>query len=150
MGQSLVKNYIHIVFATKHRQPLILPEFESELYSYLGGICTNLDCMPIKIGGYRDHVHILCFLSKKIALMKLLEELKSHSSKWMKTKDARLKNFYWQDGYGAFSINPQDVDAVRRYIENQHDHHKKKTFQEEYRSFLETYKVEYDERYVWD
>lgn len=82
--------------------------------------------------------------------MKLLEELKSHSSKWMKTKDARLKNFYWQDGYGAFSINPQDVDAVRRYIENQHDHHKKKTFQEEYRSFLETYKVEYDERYVWD
>jgi putative transposase len=98
MGQSLVKNYIHIIFSTKHRQPIILPEYENELHSYLGGTCKNLDCQPIKVGGYTDHIHILCMLSKKIALMKLLEELKSHSSKWMKTKDELLKNFYWQDG----------------------------------------------------
>ncbi len=150
MGQSLVKNYIHIVFSTKHREALIHPPYENELYSYLGGICKNLECYPIKIGGYSNHVHILCMLSKKIALMKLLEELKSHSSKWMKTKDESLKNFYWQDGYGAFSVNPAEVETVAAYIANQHEHHSKKTFQDEYRLFLKKYNVDYDERYVWD
>ncbi|MBK8520939.1 MAG: IS200/IS605 family transposase [Ferruginibacter sp.] len=150
MGQSLVKNYIHLVFSTKHRQPIILPQYEHELHSYLGGICKNLECQPIKVGGYTDHIHILCMLSKKIALMKLLEEIKSHSSKWMKTKDEFLKNFYWQDGYGAFSVNPSEVDKVVAYIANQHEHHSKKTFQDEYRAFLKKYNVEYDERYVWD
>lgn len=81
MGQSLVKNYIHIVFSTKYRQPLIKPGIEEELYRYLGGICSKLECNPVQIGGYTDHVHILCMLSKKIPLMKLLEELKAHSSK---------------------------------------------------------------------
>ena len=94
MGQSLVKNYIHITFSTKNRAPLIHPPVQRELYSYIGGICREMDCPPIKIGGYSDHIHILCMLSKKIALMKLLEEVKSHSSKWMKTKDIALKNFY--------------------------------------------------------
>lgn len=150
MAQSLVKNYIHIVFSTKNRQPLILPSVESELYSYLGGICKNLECQPIMIGGYLDHVHVLCLLSKKLALIKLLEEMKSHSSKWMKTKDDRLKEFYWQNGYGAFSVNPTEVDVAIAYIQHQHEHHRKKTFQEEYRAFLEKYKIEYDERYVWD
>ena len=150
MGQSLVKNYIHIVFGTKHRQPIILPQYEYELHSYLGGVCKNLDCQPIKVGGYTDHIHILCMLSKKIALMKLLEEVKSHSSKWMKTKDELLKNFYWQDGYGAFSVNPSEIDTVIAYIANQHEHHNKKSFQDEYRAFLKKYNVEYDERYVWD
>jgi REP element-mobilizing transposase RayT len=150
MGQSLVKNYLHIVFSTKNRKQLISPPFEDELHSYLGGICKNMECQPIKIGGHTDHVHILCMLSKKIALMKLLEEVKSHSSKWMKTKDVSLKKFYWQDGYGAFSVNPSEVDKVTAYITNQHEHHKKKTFQDEYRAFLKKYNVEYDERYVWD
>ena len=150
MGQSLVKNYLHIVFSTKYRQELIQPPYEDELHHYLGGICKNLECQPITVGGYTNHIHILCMLSKKIALMKLLEEVKSHSSKWMKTKSDDLKNFYWQDGYGAFSVNPAEVDAVITYIANQHEHHRKKTFQEEYRAFLTKYKVEYDERYVWD
>ena len=78
MGQSLVKNYLHIVFSTKHRESLIHPPVEAELYAYLGGICNNLNCTVIKVGGYTDHIHILCMLSKKIALMKLMEELKSH------------------------------------------------------------------------
>ncbi len=82
--------------------------------------------------------------------MKLLEDVKSHSSKWMKTKDESLNNFYWQDGYGAFSVNQSEVDTVIAYIANQHEHHSKKTFQEEYREFLKKYNVEYDERYVWD
>ena len=150
MGQSLVRNYVHIVFSTKYREPLIHPPYDLELYGYLGGICNNLECHVIKIGGYTDHVHILCMLSKKIALMKLVEEVKSHSSKWMKTKDYKLANFYWQDGYGAFSVNPSGVDTVKAYIERQHSHHGKKTFQQEYRGILKQHGVEYDERYVWD
>ena len=150
MGQSLVKNYLHIVFSTKHREHFIKPPYEAELHAYLGGICKKLECHPIKVGGYTEHIHILCMLSKKISLMKLLEEVKSHSSKWMKTKDNSLKNFYWQDGYGAFSVNPSQVEKVIAYIENQHEHHRKKTFQDEYRLFLKKYNVEYDERYVWD
>lgn len=150
MGQSLVKNYLHIVFSTKYRAPIIQPPYEQELHAYLGGICYNLECHPIKIGGYTDHIHILCMLSKKIALMKLLEEVKSHSSKWMKTKDISLSNFYWQDGYGAFSVNPAQVDRVVQYIDNQHKHHKKKDFQFEFRKYLNEYKIEFDEKYVWD
>ena len=105
------------------------------LYSYIGGIYKEMECHSIKIGGYTEHIHILCMLSKKIALMKLLEEVKSHSSpkgmhsqKWMKTKGTALKNFYWQNGYGAFSVNPSEIDKVIAYIENQKEHHKKKTF----------------------
>jgi REP element-mobilizing transposase RayT len=150
MSQSLVKNYLHITFSTKYRQALIFPPFEEELHSYLGGICRNLECYPVKVGGYTDHVHILCLLSKKIALMKLLEEVKSHSSKWMKTKYESLNNFYWQNGYGAFSVDPKDVDIVSAYIDNQHDHHRRIKFQDEYRALLEQYNVEYDERWVWD
>ena len=82
--------------------------------------------------------------------MKLMEELKSHSSKWIKTKGTAYQNFYWQDGYGAFSVNPREVDTVIAYIANQYEHHNKKTFQDEYRAFLKKYQVEYDERYVWD
>ncbi len=150
MGQSLVKNYVHLIFSTKHRAPLIKPSVENELHSYLGGICNNLDCQVLKIGGSTDHVHILCMLSKKIALMKLMEELKSHSSKWIKTKGLEYSNFYWQDGYGAFSVKPSEIDRVIGYIANQHEHHRKKTFQEEYRAVLTKFNVPYEEKYVWD
>lgn len=150
MGQSLVKNYLHIVFSTKYRQPLIDDKVEVELYAYLSGICKKLECTPIKIGGYTDHIHILCMLSKKIALMKLLEEVKSHSSKWIKTKGIEYQNFYWQDGYGAFSVNPVEIDVVIYYIKNQKSHHRGNSFQDEYRSILKKYGVEYDEKYVWD
>jgi putative transposase len=150
MSQSLVQNYIHIVFSTKLRQPLIQEAIEPELYAYLGGICNRLDCQIIKIGGYKDHIHILCKLSKKIALMRLLEELKSHSSKWIKTKGEEYQNFYWQGGYGAFSVNESGVEAVSKYITNQKKHHSKKNFQEEYRNLLTRNNIEFDERYVWD
>jgi len=150
MGQSLAKNYLHIVFSTKHRQKLIHPPIEEELHAYLGGISKNLECIPIKIGGHSDHVHVLCLLSKKITLIKFVEELKSSSSKWLKTKDKSLEKFYWQDGYGAFSVSPSDVETLIKYIENQKEHHREITFQEEYKIFLREYKVEYDERFIWD
>lgn len=150
MGQSLVKNYVHIIFSTKHRESLIHQPIEAELHSYLGGICNKHDCHVIKVGGYTDHIHILCMLSKQIALVKLMEELKTHSSKWIKTKGEEYRNFYWQDGYGAFSVNPAEIDVVIRYIANQHAHHGTKVFQDEYRAFLKKYKVDYEEKYVWD
>ncbi len=150
MGQSLAKNYIHIVFSTKHRQPLIHPPKERELHSYLGAVCKALQCPVIAVGGYTDHIHILCMLSKNRTLVELVQELKIRSSKWIKTQDPSLRNFYWQDGYGAFSVNPREVDVVISYIKNQHAHHSKKEFKDEFRAFLRQYRVDFDERYVWD
>jgi putative transposase len=150
MGQSLTKNYLHIVFSTKLRQPLITEDIENELFAYLGGICNELECKPIKIGGYLDHIHVLCNLSKKIALAKFMELLKANSSKWIKTKGNEFGNFYWQDGYGAFSVSEKDLPAVVNYISNQKEHHKNKDFKNEFRSILKKYNVEYDERYVWE
>ncbi len=150
MGQSLVQNYIHIIFSTKNREPFISHRIEEDLYSYLGGICNRLECTVLKIGGYRDHIHIFCMLSKKIALMKLLEEMKSHSSGWIKTKGDEFSNFYWQNGYGAFSVKHADVQSVITYISRQKEHHSQRDFKEEFRSFLKKYNVQYDEKYVWD
>ena len=150
MSQSIAQNYLHITFSTKHRKQLIMPPYEQELHSYLGGVCKKLDCQPLKVGGYTDHVHILCMLSKKIALITLIEKVKSHSSKWMKTNDESLQNFYWQNGYGAFSVSPSQVDRVIAYITKQHEHHHKMTFQDEYRAFLKKCKIDYDEQYMWD
>ena len=150
MPQSLVKLSVHIIFSTKSRQPVIDQEIENALHSYLGGICNGLDCFPIKIGGHKDHVHILSNLSKKITLIKFLEELKSHSSLWIKTQNDRYKNFYWQGGYGAFSVSPQHMEIVKQYIESQHEHHKTITFQDEYRRILRENNVAFDERYLWD
>ena len=150
MPQSHVCNCMHITFSTKNRFPFINKNIADELYKYMGGICKNLECNPIIVGGHLDHVHILCLLSQKIALMKLLEEVKSHSSGWIKTKSPELRNFYWQAGYGAFSVNPTEIDIVKKYIMEQEEHHRTKTFQEEYRAFLKKYQIDYDERYVWD
>jgi len=148
MPQSLSKVYVHITFSTKHRQNLIDNTISERLYEYLGGICKGLECNPIKVGGHRNHVHILCLLSRKIAQMKLLEEVKKQSSKWVKTIDKKYNNFYWQDGYGIFSVNPAEIEVVKKYIINQAEHHKHKNFQDEFRAFLKKYNVDFDERYV--
>jgi REP element-mobilizing transposase RayT len=150
MPQSLVQNYIHLTFSTKDRYPFIDNLIEDELYKYLGGICKNLECNPVIVGGYKDHVHILCSLSRKIALMKLVEEVKSHSSKWIKIKGDQFQKFYWQKGYGAFSIHSSQTNLVQDYIKSQHEHHRKISFQDEYRTFLKEYNIEFDEKYLWD
>jgi REP element-mobilizing transposase RayT len=150
MGQSLVKNFLHIVFSTRYREPFITAAVAPVLYDYLGGICRGLDCSPIIVGGHLDHVHILCLLSKKIALSDFVRELKGDSSRWIKLKTSTVNDFYWQKGYGAFSVSPRGVDKVKTYIMNQNEHHKKKTFKNEFRRFLRSHNVEYDERYVWD
>jgi len=123
MSQSLVLNYVHIVFSTKRRVHFIDQEIATELFGYIGGICKSLECNPVIIGGYQDHVHILCVLSRKIPLMHLVEKIKSHSSRWIKTKNPKYAKFYWQNGYGCFSVNPSEVDIVINYIKNQEEHH---------------------------
>jgi REP element-mobilizing transposase RayT len=150
MAQSLSKIYVHITFATKKRYPFIDENIKQELWAYIGGICKMLECNPIRVGGYNDHVHICCLLSKKITLIKLLEEIKKESSKWIKSKGEQYSQFYWQDGYGAFSVNPSEIERVVRYIDNQYEHHNKQSFQRELLAFLKKYEVEYDERYLWE
>jgi putative transposase len=150
MPQSLSKVYTHITFSTKNRLDLIDTAIEKSLFEYLGGICKGLECNPVKVGGYKNHVHILCTLSRKITQASLLEKLKKESSKWIKTIDAKYKDFYWQRGYGIFSVNPTEIEIVTDYIINQKAHHQSKTFQDEFRAFLKKYKIEYDEQYLWD
>ena len=150
MGQSLFVNYSHIVFSTKGRIPLIQPPHEIALYRYLAKVANEHGCHALEVGGHADHVHLLCRLSAKIAPMNLIMALKSHSSKWMKTNGDGSEKFYWQDGYGAFSVSPTEIGRVQLYIQEQHEHHRTRTFKEEYVLFLKKYKVEYDERYLWD
>jgi REP element-mobilizing transposase RayT len=150
MGQSLVQNYIHIVFSTKSRKPLISENIENQLHDYLGGIANKLECQVLKVGGHVDHIHILCCLSKKIALVTLVEKLKVQSSKWVKTLGTDFNDFYWQDGYGAFSVKPSDVLKVSRYIQRQRIHHKDLSFMDEYRRMLISCNIPFNEKYVWD
>ncbi len=149
MPQSLSKVLIHLIFSTKHREPLIPERICPRLHGYIVGILDNLNSPSLQTGGTADHVHTLFALGRTISLAEIVKEIKQSSSKWMKT-DAGVQEFSWQAGYGAFSIGESQADKVIAYIQNQAEHHRKMTFQEEFRKFLERYKVAYDERYVWD
>jgi putative transposase len=150
MPQSLANILIHIVFSTKNRAPLIRPEIEPELHPYMASICRACQCPAHAIGGTEDHIHLVCSLGRTVAVATLLEEIKKSTSKWMKTKGELYSQFSWQAGYGAFSIGQSQLDAVKKYIARQREHHRRRTFQEEFREFLAKYQVPYDERYVWD
>lgn len=149
MAQSLSKLYIHLVFHIKNNSVTIQNEDKSDLFSYMGSIIKDNDSIPILINGTKDHVHILCIMSKNIALAKLTEEIKRHSSRWIKTLNAHYKNFAWQGGYAGFSVSQSWHDKTKYYIKNQDEHHKKLTFKEELILFLKEYKIEYNERYLW-
>lgn len=148
MPQSLAKVLVHLVFSTKNRERLVSPGVRPHLHAYLVGILANLKCPSVQIGGVGDHVHILFALARTVALSQVVEELKRSSSKWMKTQGA--PQFSWQAGYGAFSVSESQAPTVARYIQNQEEHHRGVSYQEEVRRFLEEYRVPYDERYVWD
>ena len=150
MPQSLTQIYLHIVFSTKNRRPDMAQPIQEQVHAYLAGACNGLDSLPIKVGGVEDHVHILCRLSKNIAVSELLRDLKRESSKWIKTTSPELNSFHWQNGYGAFSISPSHVDELCRYISNQSIHHQQESFQDEFRRLCRKYGLEIDERYVWD
>jgi putative transposase len=150
MPQSLSVVLVHLIFSTKEREPFIRPEIEPELHAMLGGIGRDIQCTVLAVGGTADHVHLLCLLSRTVAIASLVEELKTRSSKWVKTKGNLFAKFHWQRGYGVFSVGRSQEEQVKRYIAGQKAHHRKVTFQDEVRAFLKKYGVEYDERYVWD
>jgi len=148
MPQSLVKILVHIVFSTKNRERLIDPNIENGLFGYIHGIVENNKSKLILANGTWDHIHMLISLGKVIDISQLIGDIKRESSVWM--KDNGVRRFYWQEGYGAFSIGQSQVPMVMKYIANQKEHHSKQDFQGEFRGLLQKYDVEYDERYVWD
>ena len=149
MSQSLSKLYIHLVFHVKTTSVFIRNEDKKDLYAYMGSIIKDNDSIPILINGTKDHVHILCVMSKNIALAKLTEEIKRHSSRWIKTKNKYYSSFAWQGGYAGFSVSPSIHNKTKRYILNQEEHHRKFTFKEELILFLKEYGIEYNEQYLW-
>jgi REP element-mobilizing transposase RayT len=151
MAQSLSKILAHTVFSTKDRRRFLREEsLRDELHRYLGGILVKLGCQPVIVGGVEDHVHMLSTLSRTCQVAEMVKEAKRGSSLWLKTKKPDLHDFAWQNGYGAFSIGFSQIGAARKYIAGQEAHHRRVSFQDEYRDFLRRYDVEFDERYVWD
>lgn len=149
MSQSLSKIYLHIIFHIKTTSPKILKEDLERVHAYLGQLVNKTGCINIWTNGVEDHVHILCLMSRDISVAHLVEEVKRNSSRWIKGINDIYKQFSWQAGYGVFSVSQSAVDKTVLYIKNQQEHHRKKSFTEEYLTFLKLYNIEYDERYVF-
>ena len=150
MPQSLARLYIHLVFSTKYRQPFLTDTIRESLHAYMATVMDNLGCQALLINSIEDHIHILFELSRTIAVSQAVEKVKTASSKWMKTQGDEWAGFAWQAGYGAFTVSASNVQMVRNYVENQREHHRLQSFQDEYRAFLDKHGVAYDERYIWD
>jgi putative transposase len=148
MANSYTSLFVHIIFSTHNREPLLKSAWRERLFAYMGGIARENRIKAVSIGGVMDHVHMLLLVPASIPVAKAVQLVKGGSSKWL-NENSSLKNFAWQEGYGAFSISASQVSEVVAYIAGQEEHHRIKTFQEEYPSFLKEYQVEYDERYVW-
>lgn len=150
MPQSLSLVVIHVIFSTKDRRALIDPETRPKLHAYLATVARNAGCECYRVGGVADHVHLAIRLSRTVTIAELVQNLKTSSSQWLKTQTPALAAFAWQRGYGCFSVGPTDLDSLCAYIDGQEEHHRTRTFQDEFRMFLKKYGVEYDEAYVWD
>jgi REP element-mobilizing transposase RayT len=150
MAQSFASVLLHLIYSTKNREPLLTTEVEPELYAYQAAIFQKLGCPVVIINGTADHLHALFRLSRTVAISELVEEVKKRSPKWIKAKGKSFAGFQWQTGYGVFSLGESGLEAARIYISGQKEHHCRQPFQEEFRAFLAKYRIEYDERYVWD
>jgi REP element-mobilizing transposase RayT len=151
MAQSLARLWTHLIFSTKNRFPFLTDKkIRSDMHAYLATVLRQLDCETLIVGGVEDHIHALFSLSRNFSIANVVKEVKRPSSNWIKDLSPMLRKFYWQAGYGAFSVSQSNLEEVIRYIENQEEHHRRVTFQDEYRAFLNAYGIDYDERYVWD
>jgi len=150
MPQSYVSLHCHLVFSTKNREPLIRADWAPRLYQYVGGIARAQGACLIAAGGMADHVHLLLSLGKMNAVADLVRDVKSNSSRWVHETFTNLQGFAWQAGYGAFAVSYSKIDEVKRYIAGQEEHHRVRSFKEEFVAFLERHGIEYDERYVWE
>jgi putative transposase len=149
MPQSYTCLHYHLVFSTKNRVPAITSDIESRLWEYLGGIVRDLGGTPIQIGGIEDHVHLLVTLRQDRALMDVVREIKAGSSGWVHDTFPATSDFWWQDGYGAFTVSHSMIDTVKKYIANQKEHHKKRTFENEFRKLLEKHGIAFKEEYLF-
>lgn len=151
MPQSLSAVYVHLVFSTKERRPFLRdPAMREALHAQLGGISKTLECPPIRVGGIEDHVHILARLARTISQAEWVKELKRVSNLWLKQQATDFTAFEWQGGYAAFSVSQSNLEQVTDYINNQEQHHRKSSFQDELRALLRRHQIAWDERYVWD
>ncbi len=150
MPQSLSQVILHIVFSTKDRCPWLDPAMRPRLHAYLATVCRDCECEAYRVGGAADHVHIAARLARTITQAELLEKIKKTSSAWIKHQDPQYEAFFWQAGYGAFSVGWSQLKDLECYIDHQEEHHRTRSFQEEYRNLLQKYHLEFDERYVWD
>jgi putative transposase len=150
MAHTYASSLFHCVWSTKERRPLLSDELQGRLWPYLGGIARKNKMKAIAVGGVEDHVHILLSLPTTLDIAKAVQLIKGGSSKWVHDEFPEMRRFSWQEGYGAFSIGISQVDNTVRYIENQKQHHRKRTFQEEFIAILEKHGIEYDPKYVWD
>jgi len=150
MPQSLSKIIVHIIFSTKNREPLIADSVQTGLHAYMATVVRNKDGECYRAGGVSDHVHLAMRLPRTIAICKLVENLKTASSKWMKKQSPELISFGWQHGYAALSVNPEGLPGLCKYIDQQAEHHRKVSFKDEYRKLMREYGIEFDERYMWD
>lgn len=142
-------NY-HLVFSTKNRQPLIDKSWQQRLYDYIGGILRQQDGVLLAAGGMPDHIHLLVGINKKIAITDALRDIKANSSGWIHQEIQNQRGFAWQTGYGAFTVSYSGRAAVRSYLATQEEHHRTRTFQEEFLELLRRHEIEFDERFLWD
>ena len=151
MPQSLTAVYLHLVFSTTNRIPYLRDQqIRDEMHAYLGGVSNKLGAPALLIGGTDDHVHALCRLGRALTLADWVKELKRASSLWIKKHTADQQEFAWQSGYGMFSVSASNIEAVKTYIGHQVEHHRKQTFQEEFRLLLKKHGITWDERYLWE
>ena len=150
MASTFTNLLYHIVYSTKFRQGLIVPALRERLYQYIGGIVREKKGILLQIGGTQDHVHILAKLSPTFAISDVLKDVKTNSSKWVNEGDIVQVRFEWQTGYAAFSVSESQVGKVREYIQTQEEHHRKKTFREEFVELLKRHNIEFDERYLFE
>ena len=148
MAHSYVRNCVHIIFSTKFRAPDLRSEIRPTLWKYITGIIRNKDMEPIAVGGYEDHCHVLVAIPSTITVSKAAQVIKTNSSKWLSETYPDLKNFQWQEGYSAFSVSSSVIPRVVEYIKNQEEHHKTKSFKDEYIGFLKLNNIEFEERHV--
>ena len=150
MPQSFVCLNCHVVFSTKNRAPLIDPDLAPRLHSYIGGIVENAGGSLAAAGGTPDHVHLIVSLGKMMSAADTVRVIKSNSSGWIHDTFPDMRHFAWQTGYGAFAVSYSNLQQVRRYVANQQEHHRVRTFKEEFIALLKRHHIEYDERYIWD
>ena len=150
MANTYTSLHYHLVFSTINRSRWLTPEIEPRVWAYLGGIAKENKMKPLQIGGVEDHVHALLGAPASLALSKIVQMVKGGSSAWVHDTFPALRGFAWQDGYGAFTVSKSNVPEVAAYIQGQREHHRVKTFQEEYVAFLRKHDITYDERYLWD